>query len=88
MSLGKKDIIKNISSKAHLNFSDSSAIFVKFISIIKKQKNIKFSNFGSFKTHATKPRIGRNPLTREEFVIPKINRLSFRASTKVRTILN
>ena len=88
MSLGKKDIIQNISSKALLNVRDSSAIFESLISIIKKEKNIKISNFGTFNIRTTKPRIGRNPVTKEEHLIPEINILSFRASDKVRKIIN
>jgi len=86
--LVKKDIIKNISAKAHLDLSYSSSILEKFIYFIKENKNIKISNFGSFSIHNSKPRIGRNPLTKEIYPIPKIKKISFKASTKVKKIFN
>ena len=83
-----KDIIKNISSKAHLNYQYSSAFLEKYLLFIKENKNIKISNFGVFKIHKTKPRTGRNPLTKEEFLIPEIKKLTFKASSKVKLLLN
>jgi len=88
MSLGKKDIVNNISTKALFDSKISPIFFEKFLSIIKTNKNIKINKFGIFREHETKPRIGRNPLTKEQHPIPKIKKLSFRASNKVKSILN
>ena len=88
MSLGKKDIVKNISTKALFDSKISPIFLDKFLSIIKVNKNIKINKFGVFRLHLTKPRIGRNPLTKEQYLIPKIKKLSFRASNKVKSILN
>ena len=88
MSLGKKDIVKNISTKAHLNYQSSSFVLDKFLSFIKENKNIKISNFGVFRTHKTKSRIGRNPITKEEYPIPEIKKLTFKSSNKVKLVLN
>ena len=88
MGLGKKDIIKNISTKTHFNSKYSKEFLEKFLFFIKSKKNIKISNFGVFRMHLTKPRIGRNPSTKVSFNIPEINKLTFRASSKVKSIIN
>ena len=88
MGLGKKDIIKNISSKTHFHSKDSKEFLEKFLFFIKSKKNVKISNFGVFRMHLTKSRIGRNPITKVSFDIPEINKLTFRASSKVKSIIN
>jgi len=90
MSLGKKDIIRNISSKAQISLSDSSFIFNNFINLIKKNKssNIKIHSFGTFSTVFTPKRIGRNPKTKETFEIKARKKLKFNPSNYVRNILN
>jgi nucleoid DNA-binding protein len=90
LSLGKKDITNNISSETLLDKSTSKAILESFINIIKSNRfnYIKISNFGSFHNQETPKRIGRNPKTKEEFIIPKRRKLIFKASSKVKTNLN
>ena len=89
MSFGKKDIIQNISSKAQISTRSSGLILEKFLSIIKtKSEIIKLSNFGVFYLRDKPSRIGRNPKTKEEFVIPKRKKLFFKASNTVKSALN
>ena len=90
MSLGKKDIAANITSKAFFSSRSSQLFLEKFLSIIKKNKSssIKISNFGVFCNQETPARIGRNPKTKEEFKIPLRKKLSFKASKKIKKILN
>ena len=91
MSLGKKDIIKNISSKAHISSKSSKKILIKFIDLISSQSRIssvKLSNFGTFYTHNSPKRIGRNPKTKEEFIIEKRSKLALKVSNKIKSILN
>ena len=91
MGIGKKDISRNISSKIKTSSSLSSDILDKFIDLIKnnsKDKVVKFNKFGSFYRKSTPSRIGRNPKTKEEFVITERSRLNFKSSNKVKTILN
>tara|TARA_B100001057_G_scaffold264305_1_gene264455 strand:+ start:39614 stop:39886 length:273 start_codon:yes stop_codon:yes gene_type:complete len=90
LSLGKKDIVKNISSEAFLSLSDSKALLNSFINIIKKNKSkkIKISNFGTFYFHITPQRLGRNPKTKEEFIIPKRQKLTLKASSAIKSKLN
>ena len=90
MSLGKKDIVKIISSKAHFSLSESSELLESFISFIKnnKKNKTKISNFGTFCTHISPERIGRNPKTKEEFKIEQRSKLKFSPSSKLRSLLN
>jgi len=90
MSFGKKDITKEISSKAHISSSDSSAILKSFINLFKFNKFylIKITNFGTFRSYKTSSRIGRNPMTGEEFDIKPRQALNFRASNKIKKLLN
>jgi DNA-binding protein HU-beta len=90
MGFGKKDIVKNISSKALFTSKTSSLVLEAFLNFIKQNKShrIKISKFGTYYLHKSPARIGRNPKTKEEFKIPSSEKLAFKASNKVRSILN
>tara|TARA_Y100000768_G_scaffold36515_1_gene23870 strand:- start:193 stop:468 length:276 start_codon:yes stop_codon:yes gene_type:complete len=91
MSLGKRDIVKNISAKASLSNLVSGEILNSFLSLIKSNsvnKTIKISNFGSFYYKKTPKRIGRNPKTKETFPIPARSKLVFLSSNKVKDLFN
>jgi nucleoid DNA-binding protein len=90
MGFGKKDIVKNISSKALITSKVSSLVLEAFLTIIKenKTKKIKISKFGTYYSHKSPARIGRNPKTKEEFKILASQKLAFKASNKVKSILN
>ena len=90
MGFGKKDIVKNISSKALFSSKTSSLVLEVFLSFIKQNKRhqIKISKFGTFYSHKSPVRIGRNPKTKEEFKILASEKLAFKASNKVKSILN
>jgi|TARA_X000000950_G_C13915806_1_gene660957 DNA-binding protein HU-beta len=90
MGFGKKDIVKNISSKALFSSKTSSLVLEAFLSFIKQNKShkIKISKFGTYYLHKSPARIGRNPKTKEEFKIPASKKLVFKASNKIKSILN
>ena len=90
MGFGKKDIVKNISSKALISSKSSSLILESFLSFIKQNKRhrVKISKFGTYYLHKSPARIGRNPKTKEEFKILASEKLAFKASNKVKSILN
>jgi DNA-binding protein HU-beta len=90
MGFGKKDIIKNISSKALISSKSSSLVLEAFLSFIKQNKRhrIKISKFGTYYLHKSPARTGRNPKTKEEFKILASEKLAFNASNKVKSILN
>ena len=91
MSFGKKDICINISSKALISKNKSKIFFEAFLNLVSsksKSKLVKISNFGTFYTKNTPQRFGRNPKTKEEFVISKRSKLFFKPSNKIRSIIN
>ena len=91
MSLIKKDIIREISNKAHIELSDSSKILnIFFKNIIDKSRSnkVKISNFGSFYRRHTPQRHGRNPKTKESFIIHKKLKLFFSSSNVIKNKIN
>ena len=91
MSFGKKDICNNISSKALISKDISKEFLTIFLNLVtskSKSRIVKISNFGTFYTKNTPQRFGRNPKTKEEFVISKRSKLFFKPSNKIRSIIN
>ena len=91
MSLGKKDISKNISTKAQISLNISKIFLDKFIDIIRSQSKInlvKISNFGTFYMHDSPKRVGRNPKTKEQFTINKRSKLSLKVSSNIKNLIN
>ena len=90
MGLSKKDIVYNISSETQLSLKTSSSILESFLILLKsnKTKTVKISSFGTFTPHETPKRIGRNPITMDEFEIKAHKKISFKASNKVKSIIN
>ena len=56
-------------------------------SLVKTMK-IKISGFGTFSTKRTLERVGRNPKSKESYIIPSFKKLTFNASAKVKGVLN
>ena len=52
------------------------------------KKFVKIHNFGTFKIKSKKERIGRNPKTKENVMIPSRNVISFIPSKKILQFLN
>ena len=91
MSLGKKDIVKNISSKAQIPNKISHKFLKSFLYLItlkSKTHSVKISNFGTFYYHQTPKRKGRNPKTKEEFVINPRFKLSLKPSPNIKKLIN
>jgi len=90
MGFGKKDIVKNISSKALISSKSSSLVLEAFLSFIKRNKShkIKISKFGTYYLHNSPARIGRNPKTKEEKEISKRDVILFKPSKEFREYLN
>ena len=82
----KIDIIKNLSYKTGFSYNYSKKITNDLIEIL--IKNIKTGNFnlkniGKFKILNKNERIGRNPKTKEEFLIKSRKTISFSLSKKI-----
>ena len=91
MSLTKRDIAKNISLSSTLTLLESSKIldkFIKKIIVLSKKSNLKLSNFGTFSYKLSPKRVGRNPKTKEEFIIKNRKKLSFSSSKKIKELIN
>ena len=60
--------------------SDSKDLLESFLDFIKKNSSnsVKILNFGTFYNHKSPKRIGRNPKTKEEFIISKREKLFLR----------
>ena len=90
MSLGKKDIAKNISSEAQISLKDSSILLEEFFNFLKYNKTykIKISNFGTFEIRYKKERKGRNPKTKEIKIISARNVVLFKPSKDFKEFIN
>ena len=91
MSFSKKDIAKYISSSINLSEAESKLLLNSFINIIKtksKKSSLKIASFGTFSTKKSPQRIGRNPKTKQEFIISERSKLKFSASNKLRSLIN
>tara|TARA_B100000900_G_C20581498_1_gene717730 strand:- start:991 stop:1263 length:273 start_codon:yes stop_codon:yes gene_type:complete len=89
--LTKEKIAKNISYELNITKKDGLSFVNSFIDIIKlnsKNKAVKISNFGTFDMVATPKRMGRNPKTKESYIILPMTKLSFKPSNLIKKILN
>ena len=60
----------------------------EIISGLISHKLVKIHNFGTFKIKNKKERIGRNPKTKEDIMIPSRNVISFTISKNLLNIIN
>ena len=87
----KIDLVKDLSLKTGYSQSYSKKIVDDLISIFVqniKSGNLNLKNIGSFKLLNKKERIGRNPKTKEQFIITSRKSLSFTLSKKIIDNLN
>jgi len=91
MNVTKKKIIKNINIESLISIEDGSNFLELFLLIIKKQAKldrVKLSGFGAFSFKKTPKRRGRNPKTKESYIIPEYNKLNFKPSNKIKGKIN
>ena len=91
MNFSKTNIIKNISKKSLVSAGDASGILESFLSLIKnksKSRLVKLSGFGSFVFKKTPKRLGRNPKTKDSYIIPELNKLKFKPSNIIKENIN
>ena len=87
LNLTKKDISKKIYSKIGFSFEYIGEITDEVINILKeliKRKDLNIKNFGTFKLIKKKERLGRNPKSKEIYVINERKSLSFIASKNLK----
>lgn len=93
MNITKKDIVKIIKDEASISTRSSKQFLEKFIEIIKKEsfvtnKIVKISGFGSFRIKQTPQRVGRNPKTKDSYIIHPRKKLTLSVSSKIRYLIN
>ena len=92
VNLTKKDLVNLVYMQ--LGFSKQISenliedFFLSIISNIKTEKKLKLSKFGTFIIRKKKSRIGRNPKTKESFIITSRKSISFFPSTNISKKLN
>ncbi len=87
----KIDIIKNISKKNGLPLSFSKKLVNDLLDILIQNiinNKVILKNIGTFKLIKKKERMGRNPKTKENFMITPRKSVSFISSRKINDILN
>jgi len=85
-NLIKDDIIKNLSHRSGFSSNLSKKIIDDLIEILISRivnKGLNLKNLGSFNLLKKKERLGRNPKTKEEFIISARKSLRFVASKKL-----
>ena len=90
-NLKKIDIVKNLSASSGFSLNFSKNVINDLIEIIDtniKSGNLNIKNIGSFKIINKKERIGRNPKTKEIFLISSRKSIIFTTSKKILEKLN
>ena len=87
----KEELIKNLSEETGYSFQLSKKLINDLIEVILdtiKSSVLNLKNIGTIKTILKKERLGRNPKTKEEFIIKSRKSISFFASKKLLDKLN
>ena len=91
INLKKEDFIKYLSLKKGFSNLLSKKIIddlIYVLSICIQNGNVNLKNIGSFKTIKKKERWGRNPKTKENYLIKERKSLSFIPSKKILNLIN
>ena len=91
MSISKSDISKKISGNIDMTKLEASSFLDKFLLLLKKQvmlNDVKISGFGTFRIRLSPKRIGRNPKTKESYIIQPMRKVTLKVSNKLKKILN
>ena len=92
INLTKKDLVNLVymqlgfSKQISVNLIDD--FLSTIISNIKQEKKLKLSKFGTFSIREKKPRIGRNPKTKETKMISSRDVVLFKASKEFKEFVN
>jgi nucleoid DNA-binding protein len=91
MSFTKSDISRNIAKKTSIPNKTAKQLLDTFVQVVvsaSAKKKVKISSFGTFERKISPSRIGRNPMTSEEFKISERYRLKLIVSNKIKEKLN
>tara|TARA_B110000003_G_C16578648_1_gene507158 strand:+ start:291 stop:569 length:279 start_codon:yes stop_codon:yes gene_type:complete len=92
MTITKKNISHNISNNIGISIKDSEDLFHTFNKLITEKSllgyQIKIARFGVFTLKKTKKRTGRNPLTKKEYIIDPMEKVTFKPSNVIKNKIN
>jgi|TARA_B100001093_G_scaffold515958_1_gene593580 nucleoid DNA-binding protein len=91
MNFSKKNIVKNITIKTSLSSGQAKEALEYLLLLIKtksKSRSVKISSFGTFSFKKTPRRLGRNPKTKDSYIISELNKLNFKPSNKIKEKIN
>ena len=92
INLTKKDLVNLVYMQLGFSKQISENLIEDFLSTIvsniKNEKKLKISKFGTFSIRQKKPRIGRNPKTKEKKVISSRNVVLFKPSKEFKEFIN
>ena len=92
INLTKKDLVNSVYMQIGFSKQISENLIEEFFSLIitnlKKEKSVKISKFGTFTIRSKKPRVGRNPKTKEDKIISEREVVLFKPSKEFKEFLN
>ena len=92
INLTKKDLVNRIYMQIGFSKEITENLVDEFFSLIvlnlKKEKQLKISNFGTFSIRLKKSRIGRNPKTKEAKTISERKVVLFKPSKDFKKLIN
>ena len=92
INLTKKDLVNQVYMQIGFSKQISESLIEEFFTLIidslANQGKIKISKFGTFSIRTKKPRLGRNPKTKEEKTISKRNVVLFKPSKEFKNFVN
>ena len=92
INLTKKDLVNLVYMQLGFSKQISENLIEDFLSTIvsniKEEKKLKLSKFGTFSIRQKKPRIGRNPKTKEKKVISSRDVVLFKPSKEFKEFVN
>ena len=91
MSYNKSNIVRNIAIKTSISNKSAKQLLDYFIQVVvhsSLKSQVKISGLGTFNRKISPSRIGRNPKTGEEFIIPEKIKLNLVVSNKIKKKIN
>ena len=86
-----KDLVDDVADKARITKKDAeaaiNAVFAGIAQGLANEGKVLISSFGIFEVKETKARRGVNPATQEKIDIPASKRVTFRASSTLRSAI-
>ena len=90
--MNKAQLIDEIVAKTGLKKKDAEAAIAAFVDVssetLAKGEKLQIAGLGSFEVKTKAQRIGRNPKTQEQIVIPESKAITFSASKTLKDMVN